>query len=246
MWVRSDRADVTDPGSASREPALNVNIFDVRYAGLELWSNSSLELGIDYAMTNESDAYTGKSLKDGVMLTAELTQSIFNGFNKTVLQYGTEGYGKAIAYDGAGNWYGAEAEDGAAAYRIINHGVMTFGQFDISHQLLWQASTDDVQAGQTADIETLSVVVRPQYRWNELHTTILELGAFTGQNADGSDKGGQKYTIAQAISAGDSFWARPEFRVYASYVQNDEGFVGNSANQSDSELNFGVQVEAWW
>ncbi|GAM61127.1 maltoporin [Vibrio ishigakensis] len=123
---------------------------------------------------------------------------------------------------------------------------MTFGQFDISHQLLWQASTDDVEAGQTADIETLSVVVRPQYRWNELHTTILELGAFTGQNADGSDNGGQKYTIAQAISAGDSFWARPEFRVYASYVKNDEGFVGNAANQSDSELNFGVQVEAWW
>lgn len=246
MWVRSDRSDVQDIGAAAREDALNVNIFDVRYAGLELWSNSSLELGIDYAMTNESDAYNGQSVKDGVMLTAELTQSIFNGFNKTVVQYGTEGYGKAIAFGGAGNWYGAEAEDGAAAYRIINHGVMTFGQFDISHQLLWQASTDDVEAGQTADIETLSVVVRPQYRWNELHTTILELGAFTGQNADGSDNGGQKYTIAQAISAGDSFWARPEFRVYASYVKNDEGFVGNAANQSDSELNFGVQVEAWW
>ncbi|PMG05491.1 maltoporin [Vibrio breoganii] len=247
MWVRSDRSEVTDIGSSSKDQeSLNVNIFDVRYGGLELWKNSSLELGVDYAMTNESDAYNGKSLKDGVMLTAELTQSIFNGFNKTVVQYGTEGYGKAIAYGGAGNWYGAEAESGASAYRLINHGVMTFGQFDISHQLLWQASLDDIEATQTDDIETLSLVVRPQYRWNELHTTILELGAFTGQNADGSDNGGQKYTVAQAISAGDSFWARPELRVYASYIKNDEGFVGNAANQSDSEVNFGVQVEAWW
>ncbi|MEZ9903607.1 maltoporin [Vibrio breoganii] len=251
MWVRSDRSDVEDIGAASRpnadgDLALNVNIFDVRYAGLELWSNSSLELGVDYAMTNESDAYNGKSLKDGVLLTAELTQSIFNGFNKTVLQYGTEGYGKAVAYGGDGSWYGAEAESGASAYRFINHGVMTFGQFDISHQVVWEASLDDIEANQTDDIETLSVVVRPQYRWNELHTTILELGAFTGQWADGSDKGGQKYTVAQAISAGDSFWARPELRVYASYIKNDEGFVGNAANQSDSEVNFGVQVEAWW
>lgn len=54
------------------------------------------------------------------MLTAELTQGIFGGFNKTVLQYGTEGYSKTMAYYGDGSWYGAEAKGGADGYRIIN------------------------------------------------------------------------------------------------------------------------------
>jgi maltoporin len=43
---------------------------------------------------------------------------------------------------------------------------------------------------------------------------------------------------------GDSFWARPEIRVYGSYIldtENKEAFNGD-----DTEYVFGIQAEAWW
>ena len=51
--------------------------------------------------------------------------------------------------------------------------------------------------------------------------------------------------IAQAWSAGSSFWARPEIRVYASYIEDyekDDAF----GDGNDSEYNLGIQAEAWW
>ena len=54
-------------------------------------------------------------------------------------------------------------------------------------------------------------------------------------------------SLAQAWSAGSSFWARPEIRVYASYLDSDGQFRpdANGVKQDDS-WNFGVQAEAWW
>ncbi|WP_028864919.1 maltoporin [Psychromonas aquimarina] len=241
-WVRSDRSDVADTGNANG--ALNVNILDARYAGIQLWDGMSLEVGIDYAITNGSDTYTGTDPKNGVLLTSEFTQSVMGGFNKTVFQYGTEGYGKALAYGGAGNWYGAEAQDGAKGYRVINHGVVNFtDKIDMSHMIRY-SSADEVEAGQTNDITNFSIVVRPSYQWTEHQKTILEAGYFDGEYATGSKAGGQKYTIAQAWTAGSNFWARPEIRVYASYLKNDENTT--AFNGGDTEANFGVQAEAWW
>jgi len=243
MWVRSDRSDVVDTGNNG--DALNVNIIDLRYGGLDLWDGASLEMGIDYALTNESSSFTGTEPQDGVMLTAEVTHSLLGGFNKTAIQYGTEGFGKALAYGGSGNWYGAEAEDGASAFRILNHGVVSFGdKVDFAHMIRYSEGTD-VEAGQSDDITNFSVVIRPEYKWNDNNKTILELGTYMGTNADGSDVGGQKYTLAQALTAGSSFWARPEIRVYASYLTDSEteSFANNT---SDSEYNLGVQAEAWF
>ncbi|MCA2441803.1 MULTISPECIES: carbohydrate porin, partial [Vibrio] len=57
-------------------------------------------------------------------------------------------------------------------------------------------------------------------------------------------------TVAQAWSAGSSFWARPEIRVYASYltgeqeINSTDKFFDNK--QADDTFQFGVQAEAWW
>ncbi|MCE1695477.1 carbohydrate porin, partial [Enterobacter hormaechei] len=82
-----------DTGNNDGSKALNVNTFDVRYAGLPVWENGSLELGVNYAMLNETDSASAaaKAAKDGVMFTAELTQGLDIGFNKSAFQYGTEG-----------------------------------------------------------------------------------------------------------------------------------------------------------
>ncbi|MCV5225000.1 carbohydrate porin, partial [Escherichia coli] len=53
-WVRNDRGDIVDTGNDGG--ATNVNTLDVRYAGLPLWDNGSLEMGLNYAILNETDA----------------------------------------------------------------------------------------------------------------------------------------------------------------------------------------------
>ncbi|WP_409420590.1 maltoporin [Pseudaeromonas sp. ZJS20] len=256
-WVRNDRASSEGTGVTGN---LNVNTLDARYAGIPLWSDASLELGVDYAIVNPTDSQDDENpdLKDGVMITAELTQGLLGGFNKTVLQYGTEGYAKSFAFYGDGSWYGAETSKGADGFRIINHGVISLGDsWDISHQLVYGVA-NDWNSGYSDKYETFSAVVRPVYKWNDNMKTILEVGYHddsisyvNGHSSDGYN--GAKYTVAQAFTAGKGFWARPEIRIYATYLD-----VGGKAWQSDTEQtpfnggddsstwNFGVQAEAWW
>ena len=134
-WVRSDRGDVEDSGNSSGD--LNVNTFDMRYAGISMGESTSLELGLDYAMINKTDAVTSDP-QNGVMVTAEVTTGFDGGFNKTVFQYGTEGYSKTMAFYGDGSWYGAESNDGAKGYRVINWGVTSLGDnIEMLHQLVY-------------------------------------------------------------------------------------------------------------
>ncbi len=257
-WVRNDRASSEGTGVTG---ALNVNTLDARYAGIPLWSDATLEVGADYALVNPTDAQDAErsDLKNGVLLTAELTQGILGGFNKTVLQYGTEGYAKNFAFQGDGSWYGAEtADNGADGFRIINHGVISLGDsWDLSHQLVYGVA-NDWNKGYSDKYQTFSAVVRPVYKWNDTMKTIFEVGyhddtiSYVNGHADDGNNGA-KYTVAQAFSAGKGFWARPEIRVYASYFD-----VGGKAWQGTAEqtpfnggkdsdtYNFGVQAEAWW
>ncbi len=257
-WVRNDRAASEGTGVTG---ALDVNTLDARYAGLPLWSDATLELGADYAIVRPTDAQDAErsDLKNGVLLTAELTQGIMGGFNKTVLQYGTEGYAKNFAFYGDGSWYAAETADNSAdGFRIINHGVISMGDsWDLSHQLVYGVA-NDWNKGYSDKYETMSVVVRPVYKWTDTMKTIFEAGyhddsiSYVNGHAD-DGYNGAKYTVAQAFAAGKGFWARPEIRLYATYLD-----VGGKAWQGPAEQtpfnggkdsdtwNFGVQAEAWW
>ena len=100
--------------------------------------------------------------------------------------------------------------------------------------------------------DMFSLVGRAQYQWTDLMKTIFEAGTFTKDTdyTSGSSwkDAGQKYTLAQAWSAGPGFWARPELRVYATYLK--DGGDGDNAtfnsSSDDNTWNFGVQAEAWW
>lgn len=245
-WVRNDRGDIADPGNNGGDA--NVNTLDLRYAGLPVWKKGSLELGLNYALVNETDdaPNSTKDAEDGVMFTAELTQGLDSGFNKTVFQYGTEGYSKTMAYYGDGSWYGAEADSGASGYRLINWGVIGMGEnWEMGHQLVYGVG-EDMSAGQDK-LETMSVVVRPMYKWDDNHKTIFEAGYAIDDN-DGAENKFGKLTVAQAWSAGSSFWDRPEIRVYASYLTADKDDNSNAfdGGRSDDTFQFGVQAEAWW
>ncbi|WP_244061301.1 maltoporin, partial [Aeromonas caviae] len=242
---------VEDPTYTKNED-VNVNTLDLRYAGIPLWSEASLELGVDYALVNETEAQKplkNNNMKDGVMLTAELTQGILGGFNKTVLQYGTEGYSKTMAFYGDGSRYGAEAKDGADGFRIINWGVVPMGNnFEMGHQLVYGVGNEMWDGNDK--VEAMSAVVRPMYKWDDFNKTIFEGGYFKDKtkstNGTSVDDSGYKLTLAQAWSAGSSFWARPEIRVFASYLANDEDQKVFESGTSKDTYQVGVQAEAWW
>ncbi|EKO3721887.1 maltoporin LamB [Vibrio metschnikovii] len=240
-------------------------IFDARLANIGVWDNASLELAVAYNFATDKDNVSEQA-DDGVLLSAILHQGLSNGFNQTILQYGTNGYGKQVANFGSGTWYdrGKSDNNDASAFRLINWGVVSLGErWEVGHQLAYMNGSDipgykkekdkddkvhDVYTGKNLDINQYSAVVRPMYKWNDTMRTVFEAGYHGGKKTAGTeteDFGHAKLTVAQAWAMGDSFWSRPELRVYGSYLhdtKNDDRFgTGN-----DSEFVVGVQVEAWW
>lgn len=247
-WMLDEGSQASSNGlsqdhSWSNDSQVNGNIFDVRYSGLELWSGANLEVAAVYNFANEKAEQTLEA-DDGVMLTAILQQGLSNGFNQTVLQYGTSSYGAQMADLGSGAWFDRSGrQNDATGYRIINWGVVSVGdKIEVGHQLMYANSADVGLAKE--EHELFSVVLRPVYKWNQNMKTILELGVFS-ESQGSTDKGGSKATIAQAWSMGESFWARPELRVFASYITDDKGTTLGSS-KGDSDYTIGMQVEAWF
>ncbi|MGL6463863.1 maltoporin [Aeromonas hydrophila] len=235
---------------------IDTNVFDIRYAGIPLWTDATLEVGYDFAMANPTDEQDqlNPDINDGHMLTAELTQSMLGGFNKTVVQYFIDGLAAQGVSYGSGSGSGLQSNSSSGdGFRIINWGVLPVGEkVEFGHQLIYAQASDFTEWGtQFDDKDTFSVVVRPMYKWTDVMKTIAEVGYFkdheTQKGSSETSTDGSKFTLAQAWSAGSGFWARPEIRVFASYVQQDGKFRTDSNGvKQDDAWNFGVQAEAWW
>ncbi|MGL4206805.1 MAG: maltoporin LamB [Aeromonadaceae bacterium] len=249
-WIRGDGNDVDSKLSNND---VNINYLDLRYAGLKPWTGAWTEFGIDYAMPNPTDeqkqAGGNYNPKNGVMLTGELSQEMLGGYNKTVLQYANKGLAQNMISQGGG-WYDiwSDASD-AKGYRIINTGELPLGEKAMFNHVLTYGDVDSKDA-YTDNSTLFSFVVRAQYQWTDVMKSVVEAGTFSQKDSylSGSDykQGGQKYTVAQAWSAGPGFWARPEIRVYASYLKDGEHDNTFNGKQDNNTMNFGVQAEAWW
>ena len=242
-WVLKPGGNPGNPASYEekyKSEDVNAYIIDMRLANVNLWSDASLEVAAAYNFATAGDDQDLKA-DDGVMLSAILQQGLSNGFNQTVIQFGTSSYGAQMANLGAGSNFDRSGDNNdVTGYRLINWGVMNFGQsWEMGHQALYASSDYDKGTHSLA-----SVVVRPMYKWNDTIRTIFEAGYFTESLTDDTDKAGSKLTVAQAWAMGDSFWARPEIRVYGSYITDDKGTT--FGEKGDGEYVAGIQVEAWW
>ena len=253
--VAALRSDPWD-GVKGSDPRLNANTVDIRYAGIPLWQDGTLEVGYDFYHANATDEQdlANKDLSNGHMLTAELTQGMLGGFNKSVAQYFIDGAAyNAVDYGTANGSLLQSNSDSGKGFRLINWGVLPVGdKVEFGHQIVYGKSSDFSAWGtQYEDRDTFSAVVRPMYKWNDYMKTIAEVGYYkdneTAKGGVEKSTDGAKYTLAQAWSAGSGFWARPEIRVFASYMDQDGAFRADSNGKAqDSAWNFGVQAEAWW
>ena len=240
------------------------DVFDVRLAGLETNPGGTLELGVDYGHTNIPDDYylqPGAS-KDGWLFTAEHTQSMMKGFNKFVLQYGTD----SMTSNGKGIPQGGSVDNDGSMWRVLDHGAITLAdRWDLMYVGMYQNIDRDNNNG----TEWWTVGVRPMFKWTPIMSTLLEVGYDNVKSQETGDRNSQyKITLAQQWQAGDSIWSRPAIRVFATYAKWDEkwGYAKNgngdatryaisdstgngrfsTSRGDDDEFSFGAQMEIWW
>lgn len=221
----------------------NNDIFDVRLASLATNTDGTLELGATYGHANTADGYelADDASENGVMLTAEHTQSMLNGFNKFVVQYATD----SMTSWNNGHAQGASVNNNGSMVRVIDHGAISLNDnWDLMYVGLYQDTDLDNDNGST----WYSAGVRPMYKWTSIMSTQFEAG-YDHVKDQASDETNKQYkvTLAQQWQAGNNQWARPAIRLYATYAKWDEKFgTGTSSLADDNQVTFGAQFEAWW
>ncbi|XTZ39771.1 maltoporin [Salmonella enterica] len=250
-WIRGDANDVDYRVDGDND--VNINYIDLRYAGWKPWAGAWTEVGVDYAMpnpTNKQKEYGGLYDADnGVMVTGEISQDMFGGYNKLVLQYANKGLAQNMVSQGGG-WYDMwNYVNDASGYRVINTGLIPItDRFSLNHVLTY-GSADDTTA-YTDKSRLVSLVGRAQYQFTEYVRLIGEVGGFyqkeSYNNGTHYKQSGEKYTIALGLADGPDFMSRPELRVFASYLNDSEDGKSFEDGTANNTWNFGVQVEAWW
>lgn len=106
--------------------------------------------------------------------------------------------------------------------------------------------------GSHTDFNTLRVVTRPAWIWDQYNQTGIELGYFNQSNKVNSinyKESGYKTTLYHALKVDTSILrSRPEIRFYGTYLKvlnNDIDDFSFSREKSD-QLSFGIQGEVWW
>jgi maltoporin len=225
---------------------------DLRLSGIQANENGSIDLALiagtaslsDGQKTNVSD--TSITDNSGLLLTAEHTQgNFFGGFNKFIVQYGTDGFAIGGFDNHAGE--GLNATKGTG-YRFIDWGVIEQEKWNLGYSFIYGSKDIDETAANNGFMkgktDFYNAVVRPGYKWNDHLATVLELG-YANERTEGNDwQDLTKVTLAQEWNAGSNFWARPSIRAYVSHYSGDKVDVDNNGNKAETMV--GVQVEAWW
>jgi maltoporin len=226
---------------------------DVRLANIGLWEDATLEIAGAYNFgTGTASGNTNLKADDGALVTAILHQNMTSGFNQTVVQYGNSSYGAQMADLGNGGSFDRrdDANNDAQGVRVLNWGVVSLSEnWEMGHQFLAARSTDAAISSTNrmkSDHDLVSAVIRPMYQWTDSVRTIFEAGAYQENYSDAGNKKGSKFTVAQAFSMGEGFFARPEIRVYGTYLDDRSDSAQLSDKSKKKEFLMGVQVEAWF
>ncbi|NVK40174.1 MAG: maltoporin [Oceanospirillaceae bacterium] len=242
-WTRNTDGTWVYDGAGTGTNVANDTV-DIRLGDLKVNTDGALELGFDYGKANLNEVQRddpGFDDQKGYLVTVEHTQgNWFGGFNKLALQYASDGM--------IGTGHNNSAAGDGDMFRLVDQGVVQLGdRVEMMYVGIYEDKDLDAGNGQT----WTSFGVRPVYKWNDIMSTAVELGYDRVEpQGDGDDADLVKLTLAQQWSAGNSFWARPQVRAFATYARWD-GDVYNAASESiemgeDDGLTFGVQVEAWW
>ncbi|SDH92470.1 maltoporin [Vibrio xiamenensis] len=254
-WIRNDStADVKVSDADASNTLNNNNILDFRYADIPLFNDVKGEVLVNYSLINDTEAQkyneangTNYKAENSLQSSFIMTVPLDKGFNETVIQYGDGGQASNMVNHGYYLQANSDFAD-AKGYRIVNYGEEYLTDNIIANHAIAYAYADELGDGLGYEkAQELSVAFRPEYIWNHYSKSAVELSWFGREETSGSttdEYSGYKVTVAQVISVGESQFVRPEIRIYSTYLKaNDETPF---ADDKDSQLSFGVQMEAWW
>ena len=248
--------------------ARDVYKFDVRWTGIPLWKDASLDLAMIWGLPSTTDSQKAAagdnpsesdlSSNSGVLLQAEYVQgNFFGGFNKLSVTYGTDGFAYVGVLNG-GNHAGDSYAPGDAdswGIRVIDWGLIEQDKWNLGYSLMGAYKHADQAHWSHPNGHDYSFVVRPAYKWSNFTSTVFEAGYTTQKNTGwngwanpGNDHvDAYKFTLAQQFSPMTTFWSRPSIRFYVSYLGGDlmnKKYTGQ--DDHDGEVSIGAQAEAWW
>lgn len=251
---------------------ITTNIIDIRLSDLKLSDWFSLELGLAYGKGSPGDKLANKKFYDegGFMGTLQLTSPFpMGGFNKFTVQYATDAMtGPGVGHDGrtsqTSKWF-----SGSKMTRVLDFGqIPIIDRLDITYVAAWTNMDYSNRAKQNmmmpSKLTWITVGIRPQWKWSELTSTILDLGydkvtngaeftSFTDDKMrkDYADSKLFKVTLAQQFHPRFGAWVRPVIRAFVTYakwdklkcpagdVECDPYTVGLSGDRSLIKDNFG-------
>lgn len=173
---------------------------------------------------------------DSYQLAFELNHSVGMMSNKFVTRYGNN----------VNNNIFNKTEDLSTLLMQLEGQLVISNQTNIEYLVGYQ-SLEDKNASQD-DRANYSVIVRPTYAWNNIHSTWLEAGYSL---VDFDNQSGQndawKVTLSQNISFGMDSGARPMLRFYA-MVGDSNTEVDLTRGETGKQDTFavGAMWEAWW
>lgn len=134
------------------------------------------------------------------------------------------------------------AGDKQVVYASLEGNAKASDQFIIDYLVSYKniAGTDADEKNEYAGI------IRPQYQWDEVHSTWLEAGYAMEDWDDGKEVNGWKVTLSQNVSLGGLPWSRPMLRFYTTVGDVETTEAGSSTSTTVDTVAVGAMFEAWW
>ncbi|ELJ8501715.1 TPA: carbohydrate porin [Vibrio cholerae] len=134
------------------------------------------------------------------------------------------------------------AGDKQVVYASLEGNTKALDQFIIDYLVSYKNI-----AGADADEKNeYAGIVRPQYQWDEVHSTWLEAGYAMEDWDNGKEVNGWKVTLSQNVSLGGLPWSRPMLRFYTTVGDVKTTEAGSSTSTTVDTVAVGAMFEAWW
>ncbi|SBT13186.1 carbohydrate porin [Vibrio celticus] len=189
----------------------------------------NLDLYANYGFASEEADTIGNKVSDENAWQIGATLGLGDS-NKLVAKYA----------DGADNSVFDLAGDKQVIYVSLEGNYATSDQFIIDYLISYK----DISGDDATEQSEYAGIVRPQYQWDDTHSTWLEAGYAMEDRDDGSEKNGWKVTLSQNVSLGGLPWSRPMLRFYTTV--GDVETKGTTKTVTADTLAFGAMFEAWW
>jgi maltoporin len=249
--------DIPNPVDPANKAGFSKGSWDVRLYDVPMPLGKG-EFNVIYANTQTGQDQYGNSLPrtdgvgfDFVHLAKPLVDA--DSFNTFSLQFGT-GPAKTFSsgfetFTYAGKAYIRPDPNNSWRFRATEHFVVQpVEHFSVGPALVYQYTDYGNGIGNQTWV---SAGVRPIWEFTKYLSLAFEGGVdYVSDSLSGTSGNLFKLTLAPQVSLGDQFFSRPVLRVFITYAQWSNGFVGQVGGQDyltdHNGFTFGVQMEAWW